>query len=127
LVDDAVELASLGVGKIEHLVDDTGVAGPAFRSLAQDAEKRPDTLDLLSRRMQQINFDAEELEPQLMQELQNICLSCGNKHKCKRDLTKRSANLAWLGYCPAAPTLVALMSELALLSTIADWRAGPDA
>jgi hypothetical protein len=128
-VAELAEAARLGASEIEYLTHDTCLSESDLPSVERDTVKSADSLDFLAWRMQQIDFDAEEiveLEPQLMRDLQRVCSSCASKRKCKHDLAKRPSSRAWLGYCPNAPTLAAMIAERALLSPIADWRAGPD-
>jgi hypothetical protein len=121
---ELVEVARLGAGEIEYL---THV--PDIRALGRDVGTSLDSIDLLAWRIWQIDFDPDELaglEPQLMRDLLKVCTTCGCGRKCKRDLMERPRDEAWLGYCPNAPTLAALIAERARLSPFTDWCAGPD-
>jgi hypothetical protein len=73
------------------------------------AGKWPDSADLLSRRLEQVNLTG--VEPQVLRDLERVCTLCGNKRKCEYDLTIHPSSGIWTGYCPNAPTINALMTE----------------
>jgi hypothetical protein len=78
------------------------------------AGKWPDSLDLLSRRMQELRLDAAEIsrvEPQVIRDLQRTCSLCANKRRCRHDLADQWSHPRWQDYCPNTATLLALLEE----------------
>jgi hypothetical protein len=100
------ELASCGPAEVEHMARDLGMSRGELSVLAG---KWPDSADLLSRRLEQVNLAG--VEPQVLRDLERVCTLCGSKRKCEYDLTIHPSHPAWTGYCPNAPTISALMSE----------------
>ena len=102
------ELASCGPAEVEHMARDLGMSRGELSVLAG---KWPDSADLLSRRLEQVNLAA--VEPQVLRDLERVCTLCGSKRKCEYDLTIHPANPTWTEYCPNAPTIGALIAERA--------------
>jgi hypothetical protein len=94
-----------------RIARDVGVGGAEFRVRAG---KWPDTSDLLSQRMKEINVDVAataRIEPQVLRDLQRVCTLCASKRKCRHDLAGNPADPAWREYCPNATTLTVLAAE----------------
>jgi uncharacterized protein YjiS (DUF1127 family) len=92
-----------------RLARDLAVSSSELRVLAG---KWPD--DLLSRRLEHLDFDAAELarrEPQVMRDLERVCTLCGSKRRCRHDLAENPYYSRWVEYCPNATTLSALIAE----------------
>jgi len=100
------ELASCGPAEVEHMARDLGMSRGELSVLAG---KWPDSVDLLSRRLQQVRLGG--VEPQVLRDLERVCTLCGSKRKCEYDLTIHPSNRAWTEYCPNAPTITALTAE----------------
>ena len=95
----------------ERLARDVGVSRADLCILAG---KWPDSLDLLSRRLEQVTLDAGDIaqaEPYVLRDLQRVCSLCASKRRCERDFAGKSSDPVWEEYCPNAPTLHALMAE----------------
>jgi hypothetical protein len=73
------------------------------------AGKWPESADLLSQRLEQVNLAG--VEPEVLRDLERVCTLCGSKRKCEYDLTIHPSSSAWTEYCPNAPTISALMAE----------------
>ena len=68
---------------------------------------------LLSRRLQRLGIDPEQLrrrEPAAAQDLARCCALCGSKARCARDLASKPESNRWKDYCTNEPTLTALMA-----------------
>jgi hypothetical protein len=92
-----------------RIAHDLGISRADLRVLAG---KWPD--DSLSRRLDQLDFDAAELahrEPQVLRDLERVCTLCGSKRRCGRDLAGDPSDSRWLEYCPNVTTLNALVAE----------------
>jgi len=102
------ELDGCGPAEVEHMARDLGMSRGELSVLAG---KWPDSADLLSRRLDQVNLAS--VEPQVLRDLERVCTLCASKRKCEYDLTIHPCNLVWTKYCPNAPTISALMAERA--------------
>ena len=100
------ELASCGPAEVEQMARDLGMSRGELSVLAG---KWPDSADLLSRRLEQVNLTG--VESQVLRDLERVCTLCGSKRQCEYDLTIHPSSPAWTKYCPNAPTISALMSE----------------
>jgi hypothetical protein len=100
------ELESCGPAEVGHMARELGMSRGELSVLAG---KWPDSADLLSRRLEQVNLT--RVEPQVVRDLERVCTLCGSKRKCEYDLTIHPAKPPWTKYCPNAPTIGALMAE----------------
>jgi len=105
-------LANCGPAETARMAHDVGVSGAA--ELRVLAGKWPNSADLLSRRMRQINLDAERIvrvEPQVVRDLERVCTLCASKRRCGRDFARERSPSSWQAYCPNTMTLRALVAE----------------
>ena len=68
---------------------------------------------LLSRMMQALGLDAEEVArelPATMHDLERACAACDSKSRCHHDLDSGEAPAGWADYCPNKATLSALQA-----------------
>jgi hypothetical protein len=100
------ELESCGPAEVEHMARDLGMTRGELSVLAG---KWPDSADLLSRRLVQVNLTG--VKPEVLRDLERVCTLCGSKRKCEYDLTIHPSGGAWTEYCPNTPTIGALMAE----------------
>ena len=106
------ELETCGPAEVEHMARDLGMTQGELSVLAG---KWPDSADLLSQRLEQVNLAG--IEPQGLRDLERVCTLCGSKRQCEYDLTIHPSHPAWTGYCPNAPTISALMAERSVRCT----------
>ena len=105
-------LADCGPAEAARIAHDIGVSGAA--ELRVLAGKWPDSTDLLSQRMRQINLDAAKIvqvEPQVVRDLERVCTLCASKRRCSRDFAKGQSASSWQAYCPNTMTLRALTAD----------------
>jgi hypothetical protein len=105
-------LADWGPAEAARIAHDIGLGGAA--ELRVLAGKWPDSTDLLSRRMRQINLDAAKIvqvEPQVVRDLERVCTLCASKRRCSRDFAKGQSASSWQAYCPNTMTLRALTAD----------------
>jgi hypothetical protein len=85
---------------------------------------QPKNDDLLSRRMRALGFDMTEaarFRPDIVLDLQKICLGCDSRTQCDADLKTVSAEAyssdaeTWRDYCPNVATLKMLSSLLPVM------------
>src|SRR5712692_1160252 len=96
---------------VERLARDVGVSRADLCILAG---KWPDSLNLLSKRLEQVKLDAGNIaqtEPYVLRDLQRVCTLCASKRRCEHDLARKLSDPVWEEYCPNAPTLHALIAE----------------
>jgi hypothetical protein len=105
-------LADWGPAEAARIAHDIGLGGAA--ELRVLAGKWPDSTDLLSRRMRQINLDAAKIvqvEPQVVRDLERVCTLCASKRRCSRDFVKGQSASSWQAYCLNTMTLRALTAD----------------
>jgi hypothetical protein len=105
-------LSHCGPAEATRIAHDIGVSGAA--ELRVLAGKWPDSTDLLSHRMRQINLDAAKIvrvEPQVVRDLERVCTLCASKRRCSRDFAKGRSASSWQAYCPNTMTLRALIAD----------------
>jgi hypothetical protein len=105
-------LADWGPAEAARIAHDISVSGAG--ELRVLAGKWPDSTDLLSRRMRQINLDAAKIvqvEPQVVRDLERVCTLCASKRRCSRDFAKGRSASSWQAYCPNTMTLRALTAD----------------
>jgi hypothetical protein len=110
------EIDCCGRDQIERLAHDVGVTAADLCVLAG---KWPDSTNLLSRRLEQLNLHAGsivQMQPYVLRDLQRVCTLCASKRKCGRDLAANLSGPAWEEYCPNASTLHALIAERSIQS-----------
>jgi Family of unknown function (DUF6455) len=95
-----------------RIARDIGVAPAELRVLAA---KRPDSADLLHRRLALLRLDADYIAVAdgvaVVRDLQRVCTACDSKARCARDLAAHPSTANWQDYCPNADTLEALATE----------------
>ena len=93
-------LADCGPAEAARIAQDVGVSGAA--ELRVLAGKWPDSADLLSRRMRQINLDARRLcrSSPKSSVISSGSAPCASKRRCSRDFAKERSASSWQAYCP---------------------------
>ena len=81
--------------------------------LASLARKGPNAAALLRKMLLALEVNPHELqrgEPAVMRDLQRLCVTCGYKRQCERELAAGTAAGKFQAYCPNAFTLELLLS-----------------
>jgi hypothetical protein len=89
--------------------------------LKELASKGPNAADLLLKMLSALHVDRKALEnsdPNVMQDLQRLCTTCGAKKRCERELADGTAVDHFQEFCPNAFTLDALLSRKAQSSSL---------
>ena len=76
------------------------------------SKKGPNAADLLQKLLIALGVDPEGLsdaDPLITRDLQRLCITCGYKRQCKRDLECGKAVENFHNYCPNAFMLDALL------------------
>ena len=103
------DLANCGADEVARMARDLGVDAQELISLAT---KGPQAADQLSKLLRALGVDPEKLtsgEIAMMRDLQRICISCGHKNQCERDLATGTASQHFRDYCPNALSIDALL------------------
>lgn len=82
--------------------------------LKELASKGPNAADLLLKMLAALNVDRKALEnsdPNVMQDLQRLCTTCGAKKRCEHELADGTAVDHFQEFCPNAFTLDALLNR----------------
>jgi uncharacterized protein YjiS (DUF1127 family) len=98
----AAELDRFGQAGVERLAQDLAMGRADLRILAG---KWPTHLNLLSRRMEELDLDGAEIarvKPEVARDLQRVCSLCASQRKCRHDLVRNPSAPAWQAYCPNA-------------------------
>jgi hypothetical protein len=102
------ELTRCDPAEVARTARDLGVSP---RELADLASKGPHAADLLQELLVALGVDSKKLglqDPATTRDLQRLCITCGNKRRCERELAAGTATQNYRSYCPNAFTLDAL-------------------
>ena len=104
------DLAACGPEEVARTAQDLGVT-PG--ELVRLAEKGPDAADELQQLLRALGVDAKKLakdDPVVMRDLQRLCISCGDKSRCRHELEAGTAASHYHEFCPNAVTFDALFA-----------------
>ena len=105
------EINGLGEPELSRMAQDVGLNAPQVRTLAG---RWPDSADLLSRRLAELQLDKRAIassEPAVLRDLQRVCGQCPEDRLCARDLKRDQEAGQWREYCPNVATLDAMRTE----------------
>ncbi len=117
--DPLGDMRYCGENEIERIANDIRVSASELRALAS---QRPETTDLLLRRMAALDLNQDEVSetaPGTLHDLQRVCAMCDCRRRCARDFVRDSATSEWKDYCPNAATL--MMLDALPWATRRDW------
>jgi hypothetical protein len=106
-----MEINGLAEPELSRVAQDVGLNAPQMRTLAG---RWPDSADLLSRRLAELQLDERAIgssEPAVLQNLQRVCGQCSEDRLCARDLKQDQESGQWREYCPNVATLDAMRTE----------------
>jgi hypothetical protein len=110
-LDLALDLKDLDPAQARRVLEARGVIQGEFWQLP--AAARVSVL-LLSHLMRVIGLSPERIRqqrPTVMQDLERVCASCGDRVRCERDLEQGHSRTTYRTFCPNADTLDALRRE----------------
>ena len=105
------DLANCGVEEVARMARDLGINPREFIPLAT---KGPEAADQLSTLLRALGVDPKALasnDNAMMRDLQRICIACGHKNQCERDLAAGTATEHFHDYCPNALSIDALFQS----------------
>lgn len=105
------ELGQCGPDDVQQIAKDLGVSVNELRDLVS---KGPGGADLLQKMLRALQVDPKKItaqDPGVMRDLQRLCISCGNKERCRHELAQGSAAEHFHEFCPNAFTLDALFAQ----------------
>ncbi len=88
--------------------------GLSAGELQELARKGPNAAELVLKMLVALQVDPKALEntdPQVMQDLQRLCTTCGAKKRCEHELADGTAGDRFRDFCPNAFTLDALLDR----------------
>ncbi len=97
--------------EVVRIAADIGVPAAELRALAA---KGPGAADLLEKLLIKLYVDPAQLaktSPEVMRDLQRLCVFCGQKERCQHELKEGTAAEHYREYCPNAFTLDALFKQ----------------
>ena len=105
------EINGLAEPELSRVARDIGLNAPQMRTLAG---RCPDSADLLSRRLAELQLDERAIassEPAVLRDLQRVCGQCSEDRLCARELKQDQESGHWREYCPNVATLDAMRTE----------------
>ena len=100
--------------EVRRVAKDLGLSATELRGLAR---KDPGAADNLLKMLSALDVDADKLaksDPAVMRDLQRLCMTCGHKRECQRELARGEAAEHFREFCPNAFTLDALLKRESL-------------
>ena len=107
------EVDMCGPDEIMRMAKDIGVTPSQLQELVR---KGPDSANLLKRMLVALRVDPKiiaDIDPLVMREMQWLCMTCGNKKRCKHELAKGTATEHFHQYCPNAVSIDELLDQQA--------------
>ncbi|MGA7005199.1 MAG: hypothetical protein WBZ28_24965 [Pseudolabrys sp.] len=105
------ELGMCGPDEVMRMAKDIGVTRSQLHELVS---KGPGAADLLKRMLVALRVDPKvlaDIDLLVMRELQWLCITCDNKKRCERELTKGTAAEHFREFCPNAVSLDELLLD----------------
>ena len=102
------ESASCSAEEVASMARDIGVSAAELKIFVN---KGPRAADELPRLLRALGVDPPKLasdDPETMRDLQRLCVTCGEKGRCRHELAAGAAAGRYREYCPNAMTLDAL-------------------
>jgi hypothetical protein len=99
------ELARVDPDQIAAMARDLGITAVQLRELAS---KGPESTNALKRLLMALDTDPkrlEQIDPRVAREMLWICCNCGEKSRCKHELSAETAAQHFREYCPNALSL----------------------
>lgn len=110
-IGQANQLGQCSPEEVSQIAKDLGVSTIELRELAT---KGPHSADLLQEMLVALDVDPKVIartDPLVMRDLQRLCVNCGDKNRCGREMAKGTAAAHFHEFCPNAFTLDALFEE----------------
>ena len=105
------EFGKCGPDEVMRMAKDIGVTRSQLHELVS---KGPGAADLLKRMLVALRVDPKvlaDIDLLVMRELQWLCITCDNKKRCERELTKGTAAEHFREFCPNAVSLDELLLD----------------
>lgn len=99
--------------EVMRIARDLGMREGELREIAS---KGPGAADLLNKMLVALQVDPKSIETTdlaVMRDLQRVCITCGDKTRCRHELADGTAADHFHEYCPNAFTLDALFKDKA--------------
>jgi len=105
------EFGICGPDEVRRMAKDIGVTPNELQELVC---KGPDNANLLKRMLVALNVDPKtiaDMDPLVMREMNWLCIKCGNKRRCERELAKGTATEHFHEFCPNAVSIDELLGQ----------------
>lgn len=102
------DLANCGPDEVKAIASDLGMTPADLRELAS---KGPGAADLLKQMLIALKVDPKalsEIDQRVARDLQRLCITCGTKRRCERELAAGTAVNNMHEFCPNAVSLKTL-------------------
>jgi hypothetical protein len=105
------ELGMCGPDEVMRMAEEIGVTPSQLHELASKGTGNP---NLLKSMLLALHVDPEvlaDMDPLIARELKWLCITCGNKQRCKHELAKGTAAEHFREFCPNAVSLDELLDQ----------------
>jgi len=105
------DLGQCSRDEVMQIAKDLGVSANELRELVA---KGPHAADLVQKMLVALNVDPKAIansNPQVMRDLQRLCINCEDKKRCASELKNRTAAENYHEFCPNALTLDTLFEQ----------------
>ena len=105
------EFGMCGPEEVARMAKDIGVTPSHLQELVR---KGPDSANLLKRMLVGLHVDPKiiaDIDPLVMREMNWLCITCGNKKRCKHELAKGTATEHFHEFCPNAVSIDELLDQ----------------
>ncbi len=102
------ELANCRPEEVARIAQDIGVSPQELRFYVN---KGPHAADELPKLLRALGVDPQKLaseSPGKMRDLQRLCITCGDKDRCRHDLAAGTIATHYREYCPNATSIEAI-------------------
>jgi hypothetical protein len=105
------EFGMCGPEEVARMAKDIGVTPSQLQELVRIG---PDSANLLKRMLVALDVDPKiiaDIDPLVMREMNWLCITCGNKKRCKHELAKGTATEHFHEFCPNAVSIDELLDQ----------------
>ena len=106
-VDAKSELADCHPDEVKAIVNDLGMTPSDLHTLAGHQGPEPEAAELLKGMLVALKVDPkilDMLDPRITRDLKKSCITCGEKWRCRHELSAGTAVRNMHEYCPNAVT-----------------------
>jgi hypothetical protein len=110
-IGPANDLGQCSPDEVMHIAKDMGVSVGELREMVS---KGPHAADLVQKMLVALHVDPKVIaktDPLVIRDLQRLCITCGDKKRCEKEIAAGTAAGHFHEFCPNALTLDALFDQ----------------